>query len=83
VPAAQAGEAYVYELAGARVVDTQGQQWGTVREVLDNAGQPLLVVISAEGVERLLPLVAQTLERVDRKAHCLTVRLPQGLWDEA
>jgi 16S rRNA processing protein RimM len=82
VPAADAGEAYVYELSGARVVDTQGAALGTVQEVLDNAGQPLLVIISPDGVERLLPLVPETLKQVDRDARSLTVRVPAGLWDD-
>jgi ribosomal 30S subunit maturation factor RimM len=52
VPAAQEGEAYVYELTGARVQDIQGQLLGRVHEILDNAGQPLLVIATEEGTER-------------------------------
>lgn len=82
VPTPQDGEAYVYELAGAKVQDMQARVLGLVHEVLDNAGQPLLVIATGDGTERLLPLVPETLHRVDREAKTLTVRVPQGLWDE-
>lgn len=81
IPAPAEGEAYVYELAGARVQAIDATLLGTVHEVLDNAGQPLLVITAPDGTERLLPLVAQTLHRVDRDNHCLTVRVPEGLWE--
>jgi 16S rRNA processing protein RimM len=80
LPAPEADEAYVYELAGASVRDEAGTLLGVAKAVLDNAGQPLLVV-DADGTERLLPLVPATQLGFDRAARALTVRVPEGLWE--
>jgi 16S rRNA processing protein RimM len=73
-------EMYVYELEGASVCDEQGVHLGTVRRLLDNGGQDLLDIESAEG-ERLLPLVDETLVRFDRTTRTLVVRPIPGLWE--
>jgi 16S rRNA processing protein RimM len=80
LPPPEADEAYVFELAGATVRDEAGTLLGVAKEVLDNAGQPLLV-LDADGTERLLPLVPATQRGYDREARALTVRVPEGLWE--
>ena len=76
---ASPGEAYVYELVGAQVIDEAGAPIGTVGAVLNGAAQDLL---SIDPGERLLPMIPDTMRGFDREARVLTVRLIPGLWDE-
>jgi 16S rRNA processing protein RimM len=76
---AGAGEAYVYELVGARVVDASGTELGTVGAILAGAGQDLLRI---DPGERLLPMVPDTMRGFDRVSRVLTVAPIPGLWDE-
>jgi 16S rRNA processing protein RimM len=80
LPPPDPGEAYIYELAGASVLDEAGTPLGTAREIVDNGGQALLVMDAADG-ERLLPLVPATMRGFDRAARVLTVHVPEGLWE--
>jgi 16S rRNA processing protein RimM len=73
------GEAYVYELVGARVVDEAGNDVGTVGAVLAGAAQDLLRI---DPGERLLPMVPATMRGFDRARRVLTVAPIPGLWDE-
>lgn len=74
------GEFYLADLIGADVVDDGGVALGTLAAVRDNGAQPLLA-IRHDTVERLLPLVADTIVRWDATAGLLTVRTVPGLWE--
>lgn len=80
VPPTASDELYVYELEGFTAKDAAGVVLGQVRQVVDNAGQDLLVLDSPVG-ERLFPLVPQTLVGFDRDERVVTLRVPEGLWD--
>ena len=78
---AEAGEAFVYELEGARVVDATGTVYGVVAAVLDGAAQDILSIKTDDGSELLLPMVPATIGPFDRKTHTLTIMPIPGLWD--
>jgi 16S rRNA processing protein RimM len=80
LPAPTDDELYVYEIEGAEVVDETGARIGKVIRLIDNHGQDLLE-IDADGRERLLPFVDETIVGFDRERRVLTVRPIAGLWE--
>ena len=81
IPPCEDGEFYLADLEGVAVFDVAGVHLGTMRQVMDNAGQPLGVIAATDGSERLLPLVPQTIKTFERAARRLEVCVPLGLWD--
>lgn len=74
-------EPFFFELVGARVVDEDGAELGTLLTVGDNGAQELLVIESPEGEERLLPWTDESVRGYDRAGRTLTVRPIPGLWE--
>ena len=58
-----------------------GAPLGVVEKLFDNAGQVLLG-ISHQGQERLLPAVPETIVSFERPTKQLVVIVPEGLWEE-
>lgn len=70
-------EMYIHELPGSEVVE-HGKMIGTVRELIDGAGQQYLVV-DREGGECMIPFRDPIVTRIDRQARRIEVDLPPGL----
>ena len=75
------GEYYLFEVIGSTVHDSAGANLGQVEELLDNAGQ-ILLRISQDGEERLLPAVPETILSFDQEKKELLVSVPDGLWED-
>jgi len=77
------GSYYIFELVGMRVRTRDGRDLGTVREVLETGGTPLLTVRSvpegAGGGEILLPVARTICTTIDREAGVITIDPPEGL----
>jgi 16S rRNA processing protein RimM len=78
------GSYYVTDLIDCEVRDASGRAMGRVRDVQftgeDTPGTPLLVVDAPEG-ELLIPLAQEICARIEVKARCIEVNLPEGLLD--
>lgn len=72
------GQYYAYQLLGLRVRRADGTGVGTVREILRQAGQSLLVV-EGPGGEVLIPLVGAICTEIDPEGGTITVDPPEGL----
>ncbi len=68
---------YQFELIGLRVEDPDGQQMGTVEEILEYPQQHLLVVRNQEK-EFLIPVNRKAIEKIDLDMQCL--RLASKEW---
>lgn len=76
-----AGEYYLSDLAGCRVVDLQtGDELGTVADCYDNNGQ-ILLAIGRGPSEWLIPFVSGICCEIDVAGKTIGVRLPEGLKD--
>ena len=75
------GEYYGYQLVGCRVVDTEGEAIGSVREVWSTGAADTLVIDDAAGREQLIPAAESFLKQVDIVARRLVVALVPGLLD--
>ena len=72
------GRYYAYQLEGLEVRLIDGTPVGTVREVLTQGPQSLLVVRTARG-ETLVPVVASICVHLDEEQRVMTIDPPDGL----
>jgi 16S rRNA processing protein RimM len=75
-----AGEVYVHELPGMRVLLASGQPLGEVTEVYE-LPQGIALEIGAETNRVLLPFREEFVIRVDRAARQIVVAPPEGLFE--
>ena len=80
LPAPEQGY-HLYELVGTTVASTNGDELGEVTGFLDNSAH-FLLKIRQNGQERLFPYVEEFVHGYDRDTNTLTVKVPEGLWDE-
>jgi len=66
-------EIYWSDLVGMSVVNREGRALGRVQEVIAHGAHPLLSVMAAEGIERLIPCVPAVLQLVDVEAKRIDV----------
>jgi len=82
LPQVEEGQFYTFHLKGCTVVDgvREGEELGTVVDVLDNGETPLLRVEGKDG-ELLIPFAESYLRNVDIEGRRIEVDLPEGLRD--
>jgi 16S rRNA processing protein RimM len=78
------GSYYIFELVGLRVVTLAGRALGTVRDVVETGGTPLLAVRPDPGVgdgreEILLPVARSICRIIDTRSGLITIDPPEGL----
>jgi len=71
---------YSHELVGFRCVDLQGQNLGTLKELLTGSAQDLLVVTALSGEEVMVPFVEEIVPEVDVKNQRILLDPPAGLF---
>lgn len=69
---------YDHEVVGFRVYDTSYGEVGTLKQVIDFKVNPLLQIMNGEK-EVLIPLLDNTVRKVDRENKELHVTAPEGL----
>ena len=79
--ALDADEFYHHQLIGLAVLTSDGQDLGSVAEVLSPGGNAVLVVRGARG-EVLLPFIDDVIQSVDINAGRIRVDVPDGLIEE-
>jgi len=80
IPPATQGTFYTFHLKGCVVVTAEGESIGTVTDVLDNGGTPILKVDGNDG-EILIPFADAYLRDIDLGQRRIEVDLPEGLRD--
>jgi len=78
-PITEPDEFYDHQLEGLRVRTVAGDDVGTVAEVLHTAAGELLSVISAEGLEILVPFVSAIVTTVSLADGVVEIDPPDGL----
>ena len=73
------GEYYHYQLVGLTVITDQGENLGTIQEVLETGSNDVYVVASDSGEEVLLPAIEQVIKRIDLASGKMLVHLIDGL----
>lgn len=75
-----AGKDAPISLLGYEVITDEDENLGPIEEVIEQPHQVLLR-LTLEGNEALIPLHAETLDKIDRVAQKVYVTLPDGLLD--
>lgn len=75
------GEYYYHEIIGCSVVTEEGEELGTISEILSPGANDVWVVDrpKAKGKQLLLPVIDDVLVKVNVKEKLVTVRLMEGL----
>ncbi len=75
------GEYYYHEIIGCRVVTEEGEELGTISEILSPGANDVWVVDrpKGSGKQLLLPVIDEVLISVNTKEKIVTVRLMEGL----
>lgn len=74
------GEYYYHEIVGCRVVTEEGEELGTISEILSPGANDVWVVDRPGSRQQLLlPVIDEVLVGVDVPAKTVTVRLMEGL----
>jgi 16S rRNA processing protein RimM len=73
------GEFYYHEIIGCRVFTEEGEELGTVTEILTPGANDVWTVQLPNGKELLLPYIDDVVLRVDVQEQRITVRLMEGL----
>lgn len=80
------GDYYIFELVGLKVQTREGRVIGTVRDVVETEGTPLLAIEPLPGAggrgaqdEILLPIARSICANIDIASRCITVDPPEGL----
>ncbi|MBL8156733.1 MAG: 16S rRNA processing protein RimM [Anaerolineae bacterium] len=84
VPIAEAvpldeGEYYLFQVIGLRVQTVDGEELGSITEVLQTGANDVYIVESPQHGEILIPVTPDTLVKTDLDAGILIVNLPDGL----
>lgn len=74
------GEFYDWQLEGCSAVTVEGEEIGTVREILRTGGDaPVLVIRDERGKENLVPFAEAICVEVDTERRVIRVDAPDGL----
>jgi 16S rRNA processing protein RimM len=81
LPPPQAGEVYGYQLVGCQVELVSGEAVGRVREIWETPAHAVLVVLGADGRDRLIPAAPAITRNVDLAARRIVIEDLPGLID--
>ena len=80
LPKLEGNKFYFHEVLGFRVIDDEKGDIGTLEQVIEYPAQPLFQVMK-NGVEILIPVIDEVIERVDREQKIVFIKAPKGLID--
>ncbi len=73
------GEYFIADLVGMRVVSTDGEELGILRDVMPTGANDVYIVERPGGEELLLPAIRECVREVDAEEGTITVYLMPGL----
>lgn len=80
LPKLEGNKFYFHEVTGFKVVDSEKGDIGVLEQVIDYPAQPLFQVMK-NGVEILIPIIDEVIDKVDREQKTLFITAPKGLID--
>ncbi len=69
------------DLIGLKVMTDEGEELGTLKDVLQTGANDVYVVEMTDGKELLLPAIKQCILNVDLEQQTMTVHVLDGLMD--
>ncbi|WP_103865395.1 ribosome maturation factor RimM [Aquimarina sp. I32.4] len=80
LPQLEGDQFYYHEIIGFKIVDVAFGEVGVIKAINDSTAQALFEV-DREGVEILIPMNDEFVEKIDRKSKEVIVHTPEGLID--
>jgi len=80
LPKLDGNKFYFHEVIGFTMMDTNFGKVGIIKSINDNTAQSLFE-IDRDGIEILIPMNDEFIQKVDREAKTITVETPEGLID--
>ncbi len=77
----QKDEFYIADMIGMKVVSTEGEELGTLKDVMQTGANDVYVVAEKNGGELLLPAIHDCVKQVNLETGVITVYLMPGLRD--
>ncbi|MCD8369351.1 MAG: ribosome maturation factor RimM [Clostridiales bacterium] len=74
-------ENFIVDLIGLRVVTDEGEDFGTMKDVLQTGANDVYVIDGKDGKEYLFPAIPSCILKVDLDAQTMTVHILDGLLD--
>ena len=74
-------ENFIVDLIGLKVATDEGEELGTLKDVLQTGANDVYVVEMTDGKELLLPAIKQCILNVDLEQQTMTVHVLDGLMD--
>ena len=78
LPKLDGNKFYFHEVTGFRVVDSVYGDIGTIEQVIEYPAQPLFQIMK-NGVEVLIPVIDEVIDKVDRENKTIFITAPNGL----
>ena len=78
LPKLTGNQFYFHEVVGFRVVDSNHGDIGTLEQVIEYPAQPLFQIMK-NGVEVLIPVIDEVIDKVDRDNKTIFITAPNGL----
>lgn len=73
------GEFYYHEIIGCRVVTDQGEDIGTVTEIIETGANDVWAVTPKEGKPHYIPYIEDIVKEVDLDNKVITIEIMEGL----
>jgi len=80
LPKLDGNKFYFHEVIGFTMMDANFGKVGIIKSINDNTAQSLFE-IDRDGIEILIPMNDEFIQKVDREAKTITVETPEGLID--
>ena len=81
LPELEEGEYYWFEIIGMDVETEEGEEIGTVKEIITTAAHDVYVLEGKRG-EIFLPAIKEVIRSIDRKKGVIKVIWMEGLWEK-
>jgi 16S rRNA processing protein RimM len=79
LPALPPGQVWIHDVPGMAVASEQGEELGTVHQLLETGEERRVLVVRGPRGEFLVPFIEQFVLAIDRDARRITIRLLEGL----
>ncbi|WP_378179005.1 ribosome maturation factor RimM [Aquimarina sp. SS2-1] len=80
LPKLEGDKFYFHEVIGFKIVDSSFGEVGVIKHINDSTAQALFE-IDREGIEILIPMNDEFIDKVDRETNTVFVNTPEGLID--
>lgn len=74
-------ENYIVDLIGLKVVTDEGEEFGTMKDVILTGANDVYVITGKDGKEYLFPAIKQCILNVNLETQTMTVHIMDGLLD--